>query len=214
MKLAFNKFKIKIRKDDIKKNIWFLGYYAFWLTLFLIFLDLIFGSYIFYKYAVSAKAQEPQVSEGVIKFNNDIYKNVLTELEKRNRGDVMFSTENESQNIDSKAEITEIANPASVYCVNQGGNLIIKSKEDGSEYGLCYFEDNRACEEWAMLKGECPIGGVKTTGFDTIAQSFCAWSGGKTFATENAVCSFDDGSTCLVDDFYHDICIKGQNLEK
>lgn len=108
-------------------------------------------------------------------------------------------------------EITTIANPASTYCIEQGGNLVIEDKDDGSQYGLCFFEDNRACEEWAMKRGECPIGGVKTTGFYTIAQSFCAWSGGKTFAVENAICTFADESTCLADDFYKGICQKGEN---
>jgi len=106
---------------------------------------------------------------------------------------------------------TTIANPASENCESNGGRLVIQKKETGSEYGLCYFDDNRACEEWAMMRGECPVGGVKTTGFDTVAQSFCAWSGGKTFAVENAVCTFDDGSTCLADDFHNGTCSKGED---
>ncbi|MDD4412521.1 MAG: DUF333 domain-containing protein [Patescibacteria group bacterium] len=99
-----------------------------------------------------------------------------------------------------------LANPASTNCQDKGGKVVIEKKDDGSEYGLCYFDDNRACEEWAMLRGDCPIGGRKTTGYDTIAQKFCAWSGGKTLATENAVCTFGDGSTCLADDFYKGTC--------
>ena len=118
---------------------------------------------------------------------------------------------NKMPSSEGENQTTTIANPASTNCVEQGGTLVIKNKEDGSQYGLCFFEDNRACEEWAMMRGECPVGGVKTTGFDTIAQSFCAWSGGQTFAVENAVCTFTDGSTCLADNFYNGTCQKGEN---
>lgn len=137
-----------------------------------------------------------------------------------NKGDTAFIEENGKTTFQDCAtgasETTNnpnvgIANPASVNCTEKGGQLKMAKKPDGSEYGLCYFEDNRACEEWAMFRGECPIGGVKTTGFDTEAQSFCAWSGGKTLAVENAVCTFSDGSTCLADDFYAGTCQKGAN---
>lgn len=99
-----------------------------------------------------------------------------------------------------------LANPASVNCETQGGQLVMKEKPNGSQYALCYFDDNRACEEWAMFRGECPVGGMKTTGYDTEAQRFCAWSGGSTTATENALCVLPDGSACLSDDFYLGQC--------
>jgi hypothetical protein len=110
--------------------------------------------------------------------------------------------------------LAKMANPASVNCQQQGGNLVIQTRGDGGQYGLCYFEDNRACEEWALMRGDCPVGGVKTTGFDTEAQKFCAWSGGSTFAQPNAVCTFKDGSKCSNDAFYSGICQKGESLNK
>ena len=55
-----------------------------------------------------------------------------------------------------------LANPASGYCIQVGGKLEILKREDGAEYGVCLFEDNKKCEEWALFRGECPIGGVKT----------------------------------------------------
>lgn len=72
-----------------------------------------------------------------------------------------------------------LANPASTNCVDKGGRLEIKTKADGSQYGICYFEDNRQCEEWALLRGECPVGGVKITGYDNEDQSYCAITGGQ-----------------------------------
>ena len=104
---------------------------------------------------------------------------------------------------------TTLANPASVNCTQKGGQLQIQTRPDGGQYGLCFFEDNRACEEWALFNNECPFGGRRTTGFDTIAQKFCAWSGGQTFAVENAICIFNDGSTCPDDAFYQGTCQKG-----
>ncbi len=95
-----------------------------------------------------------------------------------------------------------LANPASVNCATQGGRLEIKTNGGGGQYGLCYFEENRACEEWALLRGECPVGGRKTTGYDTEAQRYCAWLGGKVFATEDAICTLPDGRACLASDLY------------
>jgi hypothetical protein len=109
--------------------------------------------------------------------------------------------------------VAGLANPASANCEKQGGRVNIKSKSDGSQYGLCYFDDNRACEEWAMLRGDCPVGGRKTTGYDTIAQEFCAWSGGQTFAVPDAVCTFKDGSTCPAEAFYAGTCRSRENKE-
>lgn len=72
-----------------------------------------------------------------------------------------------------------LANPASTNCINQGGQLEIKTKADGSQYGVCFFEDNRQCEEWALMRGQCPVGGVKITGYDNDDQVYCAITGGQ-----------------------------------
>ena len=106
---------------------------------------------------------------------------------------------------------TGLANPASKNCADKGGNLQIKKDGSGGEYGLCFFDDNRACEEWALLRGDCPWGGRRTTGFDTEEQRYCAWLGGDTYAVENAVCKFKDGSSCLDKDLFKGLCRAGQN---
>jgi len=51
-----------------------------------------------------------------------------------------------------------LANPASVYCEEQGGRLEIRSDEAGNQYGACIFDDGSECEEWAFFRGECEPG--------------------------------------------------------
>ena len=48
-----------------------------------------------------------------------------------------------------------IANPASTYCVEQGGASETRTADDGSRYGVCKFPDGSACDEWAFFRGEC-----------------------------------------------------------
>lgn len=45
-----------------------------------------------------------------------------------------------------------MANPASKYCVSQGGKLEIKRAADGSEYGVCHLPNGTAIEEWALFR--------------------------------------------------------------
>lgn len=53
---------------------------------------------------------------------------------------------------------TGLANPASVFCEEQGGTLEIRTDEAG-QYGVCVFDDGSECEEWAYYRGECARGG-------------------------------------------------------
>lgn len=50
---------------------------------------------------------------------------------------------------------TQISNPASVNCVQKGGELEIRLNEEGGQYGVCVFLDGSECEEWALFLGEC-----------------------------------------------------------
>jgi putative hemolysin len=59
---------------------------------------------------------------------------------------------------DSLADNANLPNPASVYCVDQGGILEIRKDESGNETGFCLFPDGSECEEWAFYRGECQPG--------------------------------------------------------
>lgn len=50
---------------------------------------------------------------------------------------------------------TQVANPASVHCREQGGTLEIVDGPEG-QHGVCTLKDGTVCEEWAYLRGECP----------------------------------------------------------
>ena len=50
---------------------------------------------------------------------------------------------------------SNLANPASVYCEEQGGKLEIQTGEDGSQLGMCTLNNGIVCEEWAYYNGEC-----------------------------------------------------------
>lgn len=107
----------------------------------------------------------------------------------------------------------QLANPASVRCVDQGGALKIEKRPDGGQYGVCTFVDNYQCEEWALFRGECPKGGLRVTGYVTPAGRFCAITGGRyavssppTAAVEKGVCSLPGGKTCDADAYFAGTC--------
>ena len=98
-----------------------------------------------------------------------------------------------------------LANPASQNCIDKGGTLQILKRGDGGQYGVCYFEDNRQCEEWALFRKACPVGGLKVTGYLTQEAVYCAISGGHVYENET-VCQLKSGKRCSTSDFYNSKC--------
>lgn len=136
-------------------------------------------------------------------------------------GAYYFGTQKSSNPIVSQPQATQstppqnsqssnagLANPASVNCAKQGGQSEIVTKKDGSQYGVCEFEDDQECEEWALFRRECPVGGVKTIGFDNEAQIYCAITGGQTLAVPNAKCTLPSGQVCNAEAYYNGKCPK------
>lgn len=52
-----------------------------------------------------------------------------------------------------------LANPASLFCENQGYKIEIREDPEG-QYGVCIFQDSE-CEEWQYYRGECKPGDIK-----------------------------------------------------
>lgn len=92
-----------------------------------------------------------------------------------------------------------LANPASVNCIEQGGMSRIESRPDGGQFGVCYFMDNYQCEEFALLRGDCRVGGVKVTGYVTDAGRYCAITGG-TYAVTSEGPGLEETGTCTLPD--------------
>ena len=75
---------------------------------------------------------------------------------------MLLSVSLEAHNKDMSKKVTKpvnieqkmigAANPASVYCVNQGGESIIKKADNGDEYGICKFKDAKEVEEWDFYR--------------------------------------------------------------
>ncbi len=99
---------------------------------------------------------------------------------------------------------TQIANPASKYCIEHEGKVVIKKLPNGNEYGVCDFGDARFCEEWALFRGECPIGGVKIAGYDNAAQRYCAITGGQVDMEKNTCRK--NGKVCDIGKYYNEKC--------
>lgn len=72
------------------------------------------------------------------------------------RADIILST---LAVLDAAPMGVGMANPASVYCEEQGGQLDIRTDAQGGQYGVCIFADGSECDEWAFFRGECgPVG--------------------------------------------------------
>ena len=107
----------------------------------------------------------------------------------------------------------QLANPASQNCVARGGTIKIERRPDGGQFGVCVFTDNYQCEEWAMFRGECPVGGLRVTGYITTAARYCAITGGRYTvvaksggADERGACALPGGKACDADAYYAGTC--------
>jgi putative hemolysin len=100
---------------------------------------------------------------------------------------------------------TQLANPASQNCVARGGTLQIEKRPDGGQYGVCVFVDNYQCEEWALFRGECPVGGLRLTGYLTAAARYCAITGGR---PSDTACVLPGGKTCDASAYFAGTCTR------
>ena len=67
---------------------------------------------------------------------------------------------------------TQVANPASVNCIEKGGKLSIIDKPEG-QVGMCTLSDGTICEEWAYFRGECTTSSP-VPGTEKAVQAFLA----------------------------------------
>ena len=97
-------------------------------------------------------------------------------------------------------ENTQIANPAAVYCEEQGGTLQL-------EEWLCIFSDGSYCEEWSYFRNECQPGQIIYNTVEEVglwmanpASVYCVEQGWESVIREDAewnqywICRFADWS--------------------
>jgi putative hemolysin len=103
-----------------------------------------------------------------------------------------------------------ITNPASTYCKEQGHKLEIRTTQENNQYGVCMFDDDSECEEWAYYRGECKPGDMDVAPAPTVipagianpASTYCVEKGGTSEirtaedGSQSGVCIFPDGSEC------------------
>lgn len=111
--------------------------------------------------------------------------------------------------------LSGMANPASVNCGQIGGTTEIMTAPDGSQYGMCNFQNGTSCEEWALFLNEgCHTGeylnasanataGAASgqTGLANPASVNCVNIGGTVEimdspAGQYGMCTFANGTSC------------------
>ena len=114
--------------------------------------------------------------------------------------------------VGSKSQKPQLDNQASQNCAGQGGTRQVERRGDGGQYGVCVRTDNYQCEEWALLRGECPKNGLRVTGYATPAGRYCAITGGRytvvedSSRSEQGVCSLPGGKTCNAAGYFAGTC--------
>jgi len=66
----------------------------------------------------------------------------------------VFSSCSKTEENTNNNNDVQIANPASTFCVENGGKLDIQDTETG-QVGICTFSNGKQCEEWSYYRGEC-----------------------------------------------------------
>lgn len=88
---------------------------------------------------------------------------------------------------------TQIANPASAYCEEQGGKLEKKTATDGGQFGWCIFSDGRECDEWDFFRTK--ICGITPTSISTSINKKVTFEESKKiaedFVKDNPTYNFD-----------------------
>lgn len=110
-----------------------------------------------------------------------------------------------------------MANPASVFCEDNGGKLEIRD-ETGGQVGYCVFDDGSECEEWAYMRGECAPGEATAgaqANMPNPASVFCTDNGGtleirQGDGGEYGMCVFSDGSECEEWAYFRGECAPGE----
>ena len=78
----------------------------------------------------------------------------LTGCGQQNNNEILSGEDILVQTTDEGSEMntTGMANPASEYCVSQGGTSEIRKDKDGAEFGVCKLANGEEREEWSFYR--------------------------------------------------------------
>jgi len=111
---------------------------------------------------------------------------------------------------------SNMPNPASAFCEEQGGKVEIRTAADGSQQGFCILPDGTECDEWAYYRSECGPGAA--TGGSQIANpasAFCEEKGGRVDirttadGSQQGFCVFSDATECDEWAYFRGDCAPG-----
>lgn len=72
-------------------------------------------------------------------------------------------------NLNPREEGAGLPNPASVYCIDQGGRLEVREDSEGNQHGVCILPDGRECEEWSYYGGQCIEANKETSTMNNVS---------------------------------------------
>jgi putative hemolysin len=119
---------------------------------------------------------------------------------------------------------SNVPNPASVYCEENGGTVQMAQDAVGGQFGMCVFPDRSECDEWAYFRGDCQPGDslqpTSPTPADAAnvanpASRYCEKNGGTVEFRQDAaggvkgMCVFPDKTECEEWAYYRDECHPG-----
>lgn len=55
-------------------------------------------------------------------------------------------------NLINTTQTVSLANPAAVFCIQQGGKSVIRQDAQGNQYGVCILPNGEEIDEWAYFR--------------------------------------------------------------
>jgi putative hemolysin len=88
--------------------------------------------------------------------------------------------------------VTGMANPASTYCIEQGGALEIR-EGSGGQYGICILKDGTECEEWDFLRGKCGPNSIDNLAILSVSKLVNQINRASSFRSALAIYEMNEG---------------------